>query len=188
MKEIIVVEGKDDTRRLIEVFGKIDTIETNGSAISTDTLELIKKAQKLRGVIVFTDPDFPGQKIRQTIMDYVPNAKHAFITKKDGISKKRESVGIEHASDEAIKQALRGVMTPATDTNQTIEISRTLLCQLGLIGQSYSNQLRQEVSHMLGIGHVNAKQLEKRLIMFNIKKDDLIHAVKQCKKERNNAE
>ena len=30
-KEVIVVEGRDDTRRLKEVYPEIETLETNGS-------------------------------------------------------------------------------------------------------------------------------------------------------------
>ena len=41
-KEVIVVEGRDDTRRLKEIFPDIETIETNGSAIDKPTLERIK--------------------------------------------------------------------------------------------------------------------------------------------------
>ncbi len=61
IKEVIVVEGKDDTtaiRRAVDA----DTIETNGSAINEETIEKIKLAQKTRGVIVLTDPDFPGKR------------------------------------------------------------------------------------------------------------------------------
>ena len=61
LKEIIVVEGKDDTTAIKRAVDA-DTIETNGSAISEDTIEKIKLAQHTRGVIIFTDPDFPGKK------------------------------------------------------------------------------------------------------------------------------
>lgn len=77
IEEIIVVEGKDDTRRLQEVFD-VDTIETIGSAIDDTILDQIEHAQETRGVIVFTDPDFSGEKIRKIIMEVVPDAKHAF--------------------------------------------------------------------------------------------------------------
>ena len=45
MNPIIAVEGRDDTRRLKEVFPEIETIETNGSAIDDETLALIKKGK-----------------------------------------------------------------------------------------------------------------------------------------------
>lgn len=81
IEEIIVVEGKDDTKRLKEVFD-VDTIETRGSAINESILEQIEHAQETRGVIVFTDPDFSGEKIRKTIMEAIPDAQHAFLSRR----------------------------------------------------------------------------------------------------------
>ena len=60
MNPVIVVEGRDDTRRLREIYPDIETIETNGSAIDEETIALIQKALQTREVIVFTDPDYPG--------------------------------------------------------------------------------------------------------------------------------
>ena len=45
IKEIIVVEGKDDTTAIKRAVNA-DTIETNGSAINDETIEKIKLAQK----------------------------------------------------------------------------------------------------------------------------------------------
>ena len=69
IKEIIVVEGKDDTAAIKKAVDA-DTIETNGSAIN-DRVQFnkIRLAQETRGVIIFTDPDFPGEKIRKTIAE-----------------------------------------------------------------------------------------------------------------------
>lgn len=61
IKEIVVVEGKTDTALLKELF-EVDTIETHGLALDQQTLELIQEASKSRGIIVLTDPDFPGKK------------------------------------------------------------------------------------------------------------------------------
>ena len=44
VKEIIVVEGRDDTAR-IQLAVDADTIETNGSAINKQTLEKIRHAK-----------------------------------------------------------------------------------------------------------------------------------------------
>lgn len=60
IKEIIVVEGRDDTAR-IKLAVDADTIETNGSAIGDEVIRQIRLAQETRGVIVLTDPDFPGK-------------------------------------------------------------------------------------------------------------------------------
>ena len=104
--EIIVVEGKDDTRRIQEVVAA-DTIETIGSAINDEILTQIEHAQETRGVIIFTDPDYSGEKIRKTIMEVVPDAKHAFYQEKLQFLKNGGSLGVEHASDEAIIEALK---------------------------------------------------------------------------------
>ena len=77
IEQVVVVEGKDDTKHLKQFF-EVDTIETIGSTINADILEQIRLAQQVRGVIVLTDPDFPGEKIRKTITHSVPEAKHAF--------------------------------------------------------------------------------------------------------------
>ena len=42
IQEVVVVEGKTDTNKLKSLF-HVDTIETNGSEISIQTLGLIKK-------------------------------------------------------------------------------------------------------------------------------------------------
>ena len=165
IKEIIVVEGKDDTRRLKEVFD-IETIETNGSALDEATLQLIKKAAQMRGVIVLTDPDYSGEQIRKQIMRVIPEVKHAFITKKEARPTKQGSLGVEHASDEALVQALQSVMTPATKMSTLI--SRSQLMEYGLIAGKDAKLRRQLLGEKLHIGYTNAKQLQKRLQMFQI--------------------
>ena len=99
IKEVIIVEGKTDTQVLKELFD-VETIETHGLALSQETLDYIKKVNDTRGVIVLTDPDYPGMKIRNMIKDVLPNSKHAFVKKKDAIGKNK--VGIAEARKEAI--------------------------------------------------------------------------------------
>ena len=43
-------------------------------------------ANKKRGVIIFTDPDAPGEKIRSTINQHVKGCKNAFIDRKKAIT------------------------------------------------------------------------------------------------------
>ncbi len=184
IKEVIVVEGKDDTRRLIEVFGDIDTIETVGSALEKETIEQIRLAEEKRGVIVFTDPDFPGEQIRKKIIAEIPTVKHAFLTKKEGKGKKaHESLGVEHASDEAIIHALKKVYSPQKD--QTVAISREVLFELGLISGPNAKKHRQFLGESLKIGYTNGKQLQKRLQMFGITEEEIIKHLQQMKEAEN---
>ncbi|MGH2195960.1 toprim domain-containing protein, partial [Enterococcus faecalis] len=75
--------------------------------INDEILTQIEHAQETRGVIIFTDRHYTGEKIRKTIMEVVADAKDAFLSRKVAVPKKnRCSLGVEHASDEAISEAL----------------------------------------------------------------------------------
>lgn len=178
IEEIIVVEGKSDTKRVQQVV-EADTIETNGSALSEETLLKIEHAEKVRGVIVFTDPDFSGEKIRKQITEVVPTAKHAFISRKKGEpQKKGNSLGVEHASDETIIEALRNVSTPTTDSFDS-EIKNEDLIRFGLIAGPHAKGRRESLGEKLNIGYTNGKQLKKRLKMFHIEKEIFTKAMKE---------
>ncbi len=144
IKEVIVVEGKDDTKRIQRAVDA-DTIETRGSAIPDETLDLIKKVAETRGIIVFTNPDFSGEKIRKTISAEVPNAKHAFITKKQGVPNRSDgSLGVEHASIESIREALSKVYTE--DDSAAELISREELMHEGLMGNPSAKKRRNNLA------------------------------------------
>ena len=53
IKEVIVVEGKDDTKQILKAVNA-DTYETNGSALSETDLERLKKLQKSRCLLIPT--------------------------------------------------------------------------------------------------------------------------------------
>ena len=180
IEEIIVVEGKDDTRR-IKLAVEADTIETNGSAINEETLQLIAHAQATRGVIVFTDPDFPGEKIRATIVERIPGVKHAFLRKDDAQSPKGGSLGIEHASPEIIREALKNIYTQRQA--ETSDIDRKFLDEWRLVGHADSSRYRELLGDALGIGHTNGKQLLKRLRMFQLEKEAVNAAMTAILKE-----
>lgn len=183
IQEIIVVEGRDDTRRLKEILD-VDTIETQGSAINEETLKKIQLAEEKRGVIVFTDPDFAGEKIRKTIMAAVPQAKHAFLTREEGQGKKVKkyaSLGVEHAEKEAILRALKAVVTP--QEKELPQIPLDILQELGFTAGQDAKKLREKVGEKLGIGYTNAKQFQKRLQMFAISLEQLQAALQKTQEE-----
>lgn len=183
IKEIIVVEGRDDTRRIKESV-IADTIETNGSAINEQTLALIEKAQHERGVIVFTDPDYPGEKIRKTISQAIPGVKHAFLTIDEARPKHKGSLGIEHATPQSIQEALAKAYTQTIDQEELIP--RELLIHLGLTSGPNASQYRKQLGDALKIGYTNGKQLQKRLQMFQITPETLIQTMEQIMEAQQN--
>lgn len=182
IKEFIIVEGKDDTTAIKRAVNA-DTIETNGSAISEETLRRIEHAQEKRGVIVFTDPDYPGRRIRAIIEQRVKGVKHAFLSKEKTISKNgKGSLGIEHASDEDIRLSLMNVYTP-NDEIRLEEITLEDLMLAKLIGHPKSKERRTRIGDILNIGQTNGKQLHKRLQMFQITVEQFGEAVAQLDQE-----
>jgi ribonuclease M5 len=182
IKEVIVVEGKSDTvtiKRAVEA----DTIETNGSEISRETISKIKLAQQKRGVIIFTDPDFPGERIRKIISEQVPGCKHAFLPKHKAIAKHDKGVGVEHATIEDIQNALKHLHVE--DKRQEEVISWQDLIDAGLIGGMHAKSRREHLGELLNIGYNNGKQLYKRLDIFRITKEEFTRAIEQVLQEEN---
>lgn len=169
IQEVIVVEGKDDTANL-KRFYEVDTYETRGSAIDEDDLERIERLHNLRGVIVFTDPDYNGERIRKIIMQAIPTVKHAFLQRDEATPKsktKGRSLGVEHASFEDLEKALSSVRGYYDDDNQ-FDITKSDLMRLGLLMGGDSRKRREYLGEHLRIGYCNGKQLLKRLELFGI--------------------
>lgn len=169
IQEVIVVEGKDDTANL-KRFYEVDTYETRGSAIDEDDLERIERLHDLRGVIVFTDPDYNGERIRKIIMQAIPTVKHAFLQRDEAVPKsktKGRSLGVEHASFEDLEKALSSVRGHYDDDNQ-FDITKSDLMRLGLLMGGDSRKRREYLGEHLRIGYCNGKQLLKRLELFGI--------------------
>lgn len=180
IQEVIVVEGKSDTNKIQQAV-EADTIETQGLALEPEILGLIEQAQKTRGVIVFTDPDYPGETIRKKITRKIPGVKHAFITTKEGVPKFKGTLGIEHASDETIREALKGLYSVSKTGSSTV--SKKFLRDIGLTGQKDSKDQRIKLGEKLRIGYTNSKQLQKRLTMFGITEEEVKKTITEIKEE-----
>jgi ribonuclease M5 len=177
IKEIIVVEGKDDTaaiRRAVEA----DTIETGGSAIGAAVLKRIALAMERRGVIIFTDPDHAGERIRKIVAAKIPGCKHAFITRQQ--AEYNGDIGVENATAETIQEALANLKTEYQGA--VAELTMTDLMEAGLINHAEAASRRLEVGKLLGIGYCNGKQFFKRCAMFQISREEFEAAVEQLDK------
>ncbi|MBR2567995.1 MAG: ribonuclease M5 [Paenibacillus sp.] len=175
IREVIVVEGRDDTvaiKRAVEA----DTIETGGSALNEMTFKRIALAQERRGVIIFTDPDFAGERIRKAVAQRVPGCKHAFITKKEALAK--GDIGVENASPEAIRHALANVRSemPSPDGQP---LTWNDLMDAGLAAHTGSSERRMKLGEILGIGYCNAKQFLKRCTAFQISREEFEQALRE---------
>ncbi|CAM5778079.1 MULTISPECIES: ribonuclease M5 [Brevibacillus] len=178
IKEVIVVEGRDDTAAIKRAVNA-DTIETGGSAINQKTIEKIRLAQSKRGVIIFTDPDYQGERIRKIISKAVPGCKHAFITQADGT--KKDDIGVENASVETIIRALSDVRTEMAESAG--EITADDMLAYRLTSGADSKERRIKLGESLGIGYANAKQMLSRLNAFQISREEFLKAIEALDQE-----
>ena len=176
IKEVIVVEGRDDEINLKRFFD-CEVIRTNGFGISRETYEKIKTAHKNQGVIILTDPDHAGETIRKRITMVIPDVKHAFITKNDAT--KGNDIGVENASEEAILKALNSVRVMQFKKEE--QFSKDILFKYQLIGMPGAAQRREKLGEILGIGYCNGKQILKRLNGYGITVAAFKEAIKEIK-------
>lgn len=179
MSSVIVVEGIHDEMKIKSIYPDANVITTNGREIDEKTIEMIKVLSVNNDIIVFTDPDSPGERIRTIISEAVPASKHAFLRKKECISKNRKKVGIEHGSKEAIINALDNLIVPGNVGN----ITNRDLFELKLNGDVDSSSIRNKISDILNIGKPNAKTFLKRINLLNISKEELKELVCKVKLE-----
>lgn len=165
IKETVVVEGKSDTQKLQKIF-HVKTIETNGSALTVKTINLIKAANAKNGVILFLDPDYQGKKIRNKIAQFLENFKECYISKND-MQKSSTKIGIAEANDLAIINAFKKYISKTKSTQQTIDWIDYLKFNLN------TKEKRLVVSNYLGIDYFNHKQLFNQLNLMGITKKDL---------------
>lgn len=176
IKEVIVVEGRDDTTAVTRAVD-CDTIETHGFGIRKQTWDLIEKAYNSRGIIIFTDPDYSGEEIRKKLTAKFPDAKHAYLARKDAYA--HNDIGIENANDQAIIEALekaKAVITERNDVFTSVDLQKA-----GLTGMPESKFLRQELGKVLGIGYGNGNGFLKKLNSFGITREQFDYELEKIK-------
>ena len=174
IKEAIVVEGRDDTAAIRKAVDAV-TIETHGFGMPDHIWPTIEKAYKEKGIIVFTDPDYAGEKIRRKIMERFPESKQAFLPK--GKALKKGNVGVENAKPEDILEALEKAY--CTQTHQEAIYTKEDLFAWGLVGTDDAKERREKLGNLLAIGYGNSKTFLKKLNQFQIPRDELIEKLKE---------
>lgn len=168
IKEAIVVEGRDDEAAVHRAVDA-QTIATHGYGIRKSTLEMIEKAAREKGIIIFTDPDFAGEQIRKRLTALWPEAKHAYLSKKE--AEKGGDIGIENASPEDILAALQKAR--CTAVSGEAEFSMEDLRYYELSGTPMAGSARDAIGSILGIGYGNSKTFLSRLNHFGITREEL---------------
>lgn len=174
LKEVLVVEGKMDTvaiRKALEA----DTIETGGFTLAPYTLRQIEAAYKKRGIIILTDPDGAGERIRRFLTERFPEAGQAFIPKIKATA--NNDVGVEQAQPEAILAALAKVRHH--DYRPQVEFTHMDLFRYDLNGSPQAAARRDALGAELGIGYGNAKRFLERLNHYGVSREEFLAALEK---------
>lgn len=172
---IIVVEGASD-KTLLESFLDAQIITTNGSDVPYETIGFLKEAKKLHEIVVLTDPDSPGKRIRDVLDKEISGLHHAYVPKRKAV--KKGKVGVAESDKDTIMEALLAVdLDPSKPISPCVTLQD--LYDLGLIGRHNSSELREKIGESLHIGHTNGKTLLKRVNMMGVSYEALKKAVEE---------
>lgn len=178
IKEVIVVEGRDDITAVKQAVDA-EVIAVGGFGINAKVIDRIRDAQRRKGVIVLTDPDFAGEKIRSIISKRVKGIKHAYIAQEDGI--KGDDIGVENATPEVIIEALNRAKV-SEEIIEEIYKSEDMF-YFKLTGDINSKSRRLMLGKELGIGYGNANQMLTRLNKYSISKEEFITAIEKIERK-----
>ena len=172
IQEVIIVEGKQDIARVKQAV-VAEVIATGGFALAPYTLNKIEQAYRKRGIIILTDPDSAGERIRKYLTQRFPQAGQAFVPREAATA--NDDIGIEQASPAAIRAALAKVrcheFTPVS------EFSQADLFTNGLSVHPDAAARRATVGAALGIGYSNAKPFLYRLNHYGVTRAEFVQAL-----------
>ncbi|MBE6041688.1 MAG: DUF4093 domain-containing protein [Clostridiales bacterium] len=189
IEQAIVVEGRDDVDAVSRACDAL-IIPTHGYGISAETWNVIAKAYEEKGIIILTDPDNAGGRIRRRLTERFPDAVQCYMTREDTTA--CGDIGIENADPDDILRALKRALElsgrsalAGNDVNKSNkQVTMEDLRRLGLAGADGSAGLRAAVARELGTGYGNAGGMLKRLRGFGIGRDELEETVRKIKKEK----
>lgn len=165
---VIVVEGKSDVSYLSNYIDA-EFITTNGSDVPFGTIDYLKTISKSKKIIVLTDPDSPGKRIRTILDENIPGLTHCYVSKDKSI--KNGKVGVAECDIDEVINALSNKFVNNKSDKKTISIND--LYDLELLGSKNSIELREKLSNKLHLGHNNAKSLCKKLNSLGLTKEDI---------------
>lgn len=178
IKEVLVVEGKMDVVAIDKAV-EADCIITEGFNLKPQALKNIEQAYKKRGIIIMTDPDSAGERIRKFLAKRFPEAKHAFVPVEEATD--HDDIGIEQAKPDAIRKALAKVRT--LDWEPKMIFSGADLIVHGLSGAPDASSRRARLGEKLGLGFANAKTFLTRLNHYGVSREEFDCAIAEMAQE-----
>ncbi len=164
IKEAVIVEGVYDKITLSQFLDGI-ILTTGGFSVfnNKNTQKSIRTLAEKTGIVILSDSDSAGLKIRSFIKQLAPSANilHAYIPEISGKEKRKDKaskeglLGVEGMSEQIIIDALKNagatIDGSKTAPKAARQITKTDMFRLGLSGGENSSLLRFEISKKLGL-------------------------------------
>jgi len=160
VKQAVIVEGKYDKIKLSSIIDGL-IIQTDGFHIfkNPEMRAMIKKIADVSGVIILTDSDAAGFRIRRYISSFVAPEKiiHAYVPDVYGKEKRKTSaskegkLGVEGISADSIIAALEKVGALGETEARREKITKYDMYELGLSGKEGSSEKRAKVLKKLDL-------------------------------------
>ncbi len=191
LEQAVIVEGKYDKIKISSIIDAL-IIETDGFGIFKDKekLKLIRRLAEEKGIIIMTDSDSAGFKIRSFLGGSIPNDRitHVYIPdifgkeKRKTEASKEGKLGVEGVPTKIILESLEkaGITCGETRENEQRKITNVDLYELGLSGGKDSRTKREELLKYLGLPtRLSTSSFVKILNTFTTY-DEFIQKSKEC--------
>lgn len=194
INEAIIVEGKYDKSKLASLVDAV-IIVTNGFGIFKDRekLELIRYYARKTGIIIMTDSDSAGQKIRGYIKGAVHDGRiiNVYIPDVFGKEKRKEKpsaegkLGVEGISSKQIAEAFERAGITSTERTFKSDITPLTLYELGLSGGENSRELRKRLQKSLDLPELMSASSLTEVLNTMMTAEELAERVAALKGECN---
>ena len=195
--EAVIVEGKYDKIKLSAILDTV-IIETDGFAIFKDKekQKLIRFLSEKRGIIIMTDSDSAGFKIRSFINSITKseNIKNVYIPdiygkeKRKTEASKEGKLGVEGMKTEIIMSALEkaGVFCSENEKEDSREITHTDFFEDGISGGENSSEIRKALARSLQLPERMSSSALLKIINLYMTYDEYKDAINKLKKQNSN--
>lgn len=194
INEAIIVEGKYDKSKLASLVDAV-IIVTNGFGIFKDRekLELIRYYAHKTGIIIMTDSDSAGQKIRGYIKGAVHDGRiiNVYIPDVFGKEKRKEKpsaegkLGVEGISSKQIAEAFERAGITSSERTFKSDITSLTLYELGLSGGENSRELRKRLQKSLDLPELMSASSLTEVLNTMMTAEELAERVAALKGECN---
>ncbi len=160
LEQAVIVEGKYDKIKLSSVIDGV-IIVTNGFGIFKDKekLELIRYYAEKTGIIILTDSDNAGRKIRGYIKGAIKKGSIVNVHIPDIFGKEKRKtkpsaegkLGVEGVDVDVLREVFAKAGISSAERTAPKDITKLTMFELGLSGGNDSSILRKKLQSRLGL-------------------------------------